>query len=89
VEAMISAKDDIADSKHQDKHKNGNAKESFIIHIEEEDEKRKTFKDELVKAGYDLELATKALDHVDPEDISEGMVAICVYFSVLKFNMLC
>ncbi|XP_060604557.1 E3 ubiquitin-protein ligase RNF213-like [Ruditapes philippinarum] len=74
VEAMISAKDDIADSKHQDKHKNGNAKESFIIHIEEEDEKRKTFKDELVKAGYDLELATKALDHVDPEDISEGIV---------------
>ncbi|XP_060599995.1 E3 ubiquitin-protein ligase RNF213-like [Ruditapes philippinarum] len=68
VEAMIDAKEDISESKHQDEHENNDVQENC------EDEKKNIFVEEIVNAGYDLELAIKALDHVDPEDISEGIV---------------
>ena len=69
---MVNAKENIADSEHQDKLENNSAQESCDIHEQILDEKRNLFIEELVQAGYDWELANKALDHVDPEDISEG-----------------
>jgi hypoxanthine phosphoribosyltransferase len=79
VEAMIAAKEDISESNHQDEQENNDVQENC------EDEKKNIFVEEIVNAGYDLELAIKALDHVDPEDISEGMRAILRYL-MCNFN---
>ncbi|XP_053396356.1 E3 ubiquitin-protein ligase rnf213-alpha-like [Mercenaria mercenaria] len=75
IEAMAGAKEEIDSQTSNVETADEDFKKNDDINADlNADAKRKTFIEELVQSGYDEALAIKALDHIDPEDIDQGIV---------------
>ncbi|XP_053388233.1 E3 ubiquitin-protein ligase rnf213-alpha-like, partial [Mercenaria mercenaria] len=73
MEAMVAAKDEI-DGRNLQTEDGHQSETDYADDNGIQDEKRIIFIKELVRSGYDEALAVEALEHVDPEDIPQGIV---------------
>ncbi|XP_053390338.1 E3 ubiquitin-protein ligase rnf213-alpha-like, partial [Mercenaria mercenaria] len=76
LEAMAAAKEEIEGDADMEAEEDvdSNNEEAETVEDSTEDEKKQSFVHELVQAGYEEALAVRALEFVDPEDVTAGIV---------------
>ncbi|XP_053396009.1 E3 ubiquitin-protein ligase rnf213-alpha-like [Mercenaria mercenaria] len=76
LEAMAAAKEEIDGDTEMEAEDEGNSddNEAEMLANATDDEKKQNFVQELVQAGYDEALAVRALEFIDPEDVTAGIV---------------
>jgi predicted Ser/Thr protein kinase len=70
---MTSAKEEIERGAVMEAEEEQGQEEANILTDTSEDEKKQNFVQELIQAGYEQTLAIKALDFVDPDDVTAGL----------------
>ncbi|CAG2192039.1 RNF213 [Mytilus edulis] len=77
VRAMSAAKEDVEqmDRRRQEEEETKESDEEVMVEVEEPDEiKTSKFLQEMITAGYNMELAKEALKNVGPDDVDGGIV---------------
>ncbi|VDI41573.1 Hypothetical predicted protein [Mytilus galloprovincialis] len=77
VKAMSAAKEDVEqmDRRRQEEEETKESDEEVMVEVEEPDEiKTSKFLQEMITAGYNMELAKEALKNVGPDDVDGGIV---------------
>ncbi|XP_060597648.1 E3 ubiquitin-protein ligase rnf213-alpha-like, partial [Ruditapes philippinarum] len=74
LDSMTSAKEEIERGAVMEAEEERDQEEANTLTDSTEDEKKQNFVQELIQAGYEQTLAIKALDFVDPDDVTAGIV---------------